>query len=473
MDDLRQRFASLDGIPAPDLWADVEHRVEALGTTVSTRRVITVQLGRQDQVRGRPWGWGVRLPMAGLIAAGLIGGTIAVGSGLVRLPSLVPPVPTPSAPPSPSDERSSTPVETARPAGWTVTGAMTQDRVWHTATLLADGRVLVVGGGSVSSDIPPLLDSAEVYDPIDGTWVSTGSMSTPRGSGQAATRLADGRVLVVGGSRMRSGQALLNTGVPAELYDPATGAWSATGSMLYIANFGNITDPSTVLLIDGRVLAVGDGHAELYDPGSGVWTITGSMNRPRSEATIALLRDGGVLAAGGIGTSDPSALPTDAAEIYDPATGTWSLTASMIAPRYLEAAIVLSDGRVLVSGGSTDTIPVGFLSSAEIYDPATGTWSATGDVVTPRYWHHFILLANGEVLAVGGLSASPSGPSPTDSAELYDPATGTWTKTELMSEARAGLTATLLDGGTVLVAGGQSSLDGPALSSAELFDPGH
>jgi hypothetical protein len=346
---------------------------------------------------------------------------------------------------------------------------MTQDRVWHTATLLADGRVLVAGGGSVSSNIPPLLDSAEVYDLIDGTWVSTGSMSTPRGSGQAATRLADGRVLVVGGSRERLFQG--PPGVPAELYDPTTGAWSATGSMLNIPNFGNITDPSTVLLTDGRVLAVGGGQAELYDPRSGAWTITGSMNRATDWATIALLRDGRVLAAGGITNS--SALPTDAAEIYDPASGTWSLTASMTAPRYLEAAIVLSDGRVLVSGGNTDTIPVGFLSSAEIYDPTTGTWSATGDMITPRYWHRFILLANGEVLAVGGLSASPLGPSPTDSAELYDPATGTWTETEHMSEARVGLTATLLDDGTVLVAGGESSLDRPARSSAELFNPGN
>src|SRR3954447_23761989 len=98
MDDLRQRFASLDRIPAPDLWPDVEHRVEALGTTVSTRRVITVKLGRQDQVGGRPSGWGVRLLMAGLIAGLLIGGAMAVGSGLVRLPSVVPPAPTPSAP---------------------------------------------------------------------------------------------------------------------------------------------------------------------------------------------------------------------------------------------------------------------------------------------------------------------------------------------------------------------------------------
>jgi N-acetylneuraminic acid mutarotase len=228
------------------------------------------------------------------------------------------------------------------------------------------------------------------------------------------------------------------------------------------------------LLSNGKVLVTHRGTAELYDPASRTWTPTGGMNEARDDYTATLLPNGKVLVAGGAGGA-VGLTDFDSAELYDPATGTWTLTGSLHQARRAHTATLLPDGKVLVAGGLYE-IPNSILlsatplSSAELYDPANGTWTTTGELVGARYQHTATLLANGKVLAAGG-RAGPSryGPS-IDTAEVYDPTSGTWTATGSLTTARSGHTATLLPSGKVLVASGIDS-HSSSLASAELYDP--
>ena len=292
---------------------------------------------------------------------------------------------------------------TPTPFQWEYTGSLNTARSLHTATLLPDGKVLVVGGN------PNAIASAELYDPAPGTtgtWTFTGSLNTARYY-HTATLLSDGRVLVAGGF-----------------------------------NSGSLAS------------------AELYDPATGTWTYTGSLNVGRYNHTATLLFDGKVLVTG----SFPSVA---SAELYDPATGTWTYTGSLNVDRYNHTATLLSDGRVLVVGGYNGGGVPYYLASAELYDPATGNWTRTGSLNWGRELHTATLLSNGEVLAAGG----KLGAHTLASAELYDPVTGTWTVTDSLDTDRDIHAATLLDNGRVLVAGGAPWLEG-SLASAELYGPG-
>ena len=253
------------------------------------------------------------------------------------------------------------------------------------------------------------------------------------------------------------------------LTDPsaAGGPWVLTGP-LNIARFGH----TMTLLQNGKVLAAGGGgnfvsynydildSAELFDPTTGKWSVTGRMNEPRFDHTATLLPDGRVLVAG-----------SGTAELYDPATAIWSRTGNPIANRSGHTATLLQNGKVLVAGGYGAASADGafdYLGSAEQYDPATGTWSTTGSLNVARCCHTATLLQDGRVLVAGGTNDLDDGVT-LSSAELYDPGAGAWTRTG--SDFLDGFphTATLLPGGEVLVAG----LDqGNARAfSAELFDP--
>jgi N-acetylneuraminic acid mutarotase len=338
---------------------------------------------------------------------------------------------------------------------WTPTSSMTDGRIDPTATLLPNGKVLVAGGNSGSTDD---LASAELYDPGTGTWSPTGSMSGARDQA-TATLLPNGKVLVAGGCPPGS------TLSSAELYDPTTGIWTPTGSM----NNGRCAHTAT-LLPNGKVLVAGGtgnivagSTAELYDPSTGTWTPTGSMNNARYNFTATLLPNGKVLVVGDISSIQAST----SAELYDPGTGTWSPTGSMHTGHGYDYAALLPNGKVLVAGGSAWNNQV--ISSAELYDPATGTWTTTGSMNVGRFDYNdttATLLPNGKVLVAGGYNGP--GASYLSSAELYDPSTGTWSNTASMSVARGDFTATLLPNGKVLVARGWGSTN--ALSSAELYD---
>jgi N-acetylneuraminic acid mutarotase len=348
---------------------------------------------------------------------------------------------------------------------------MIEDRFQDTATLLPDGKVLVAGGTNNVTNSP--LASAELYDPSSGSWTATGSMPTRR-QFHTATLLPDGKVLVAGGTGSNNTTGSNSALASAELYDPSNGSWTVTGSMVTPRMFHTAT-----LLPDGKVLVVGGtavpggdtgggkpplASAELYDPKSGSWTATGSMPTPRQSHTATLLPDGKVLVAGGLGSNSASLKPPLAsAELYDPGNGSWTATGNMGTPRQDFTATLLCDGKVLVAGGLRSGVQA---AAAELYDPGNGSWTATASMVTPRADHTATLLPDGKVLMAGGSGSNGA----LASAERYDPGSGSWTAAGSMVTPRQSHTATLLPEGKVLVAGGFGA-DPPVLA-AELYDPG-
>jgi large repetitive protein len=334
---------------------------------------------------------------------------------------------------------------------WSNTGGMATIRQGPTATLLLNGKVLVVGGNSGS------VTTAELYDPATGTWSSAGSLGSARYS-FTATLLSNGKVLIAGGYyQPPNGPSVIFDS--AELYDPATGTWSNTGSMITARYVHTAT-----LLPNGKVLVAGGtetlfGSAELYDPATGTWSSTGTMSVGRDRCSATLLPSGKVLVAGGPYISS--------AELYDPATGNWSSAGSMAIARYLHTATLLPNGKVLVAGGRWPFGAVTALREAELYDPAVGSWSATGSMSIGRFNNTSTLLPNGKVLVAGGLGTLYTA---LNRAELYDPASGTWTATGSMLTARSGHSVTMLPTGKVLVAGG-SDTSFSTLNTAEQYDP--
>ena len=336
------------------------------------------------------------------------------------------------------------------------TGKMVQGRQVHTATLLQDGRVLAAGGRSPAeggwTKFPTIYKSAEIYDPASGAWSPAGTMAEERAF-HTSSLLEDGRVLIVGNRGKNT--------VP-EIYDPSTGRWSESGEMVK-----SRAEHTATVLQDGRVLVTGGlnftlahmDSAELYDVAADTWTSTGPMADERANHTATLLSDGRVLVVG----SDVSLKGLPSAEVYDPATGAWTEAATMSEGRAFHTATTLEDGRVLVVGGQKT-------ATAEIWDPATGTWSSAGAAEEPREGHTATLLGNGLVLVAGGsfdlFLATALGRS---STEIYDPSTNTWGAAGVMAEPRLRFTATTLKDGRVLLAGGQHKEE--VTDSVELFSP--
>jgi uncharacterized protein (TIGR03437 family) len=353
----------------------------------------------------------------------------------------------------------------AQQPGWSATGALGTARSLHTATPLANGKVLVVGG--INNRNPCCVNTgvAELYDPATGQWSATGNPSTPRAN-HIAVRLANGKVLIASGN----GDPFSNILNTAEIYDPESGTWSPAGN-LNVAR----QSPRATLLADGRALISGGmvvngttasftNTAEVYDPATNTWTPTSPMNSGRVLHTVTLLPNGKVLAAGGTAANFRPILQ-GAAEIYDPATNAWTLTGEQTTPRMTHTATLLANGKVLLTGGSSDGANI--TAGAELYDPATGQWSATGGMTTPRVLHTLTLLPNGKVLAIGGASANTGGLL--KSSELYDPATGAWASGAELGAERLNHTATLLPNGKVLAVAGSGV---GQLTSAELYDSG-
>jgi len=233
------------------------------------------------------------------------------------------------------------------------TGTMITAREGQTATPLPNGEVLVAGG---FNNAGTYLSSAELYNPAAGTFTATGSMKTAR-YGQTATLLQNGEVLVAGGENSTGFLA------SAELYNPATGKWTATGTGQQFSG------PHAVLLASGDVFVVGGGGVtELYNPATGSWS-PGARFDDRNGFSVTLLGTGKVLVAGGLAYSPRPTHTTASALLYDPTTGTWQNTGAMNTSRYMQKAVLLQSGQVLVAGGNHIGTPSKGLTSAELYQP--------------------------------------------------------------------------------------------------------
>ena len=382
---------------------------------------------------------------------------------------------TPTATPAPT----STPTGTPTPVSpFSATGSMTTARKSHTATLLASGQVLVVGGRDNNGNV---LASAELYDPTTGKFTATGSMGDSRVSHTAAL-LADGQVLIAGGQD--DSGAVLAT---AELYDPGKGTFTLT-TAAFPGTGTNMTDSrefhTATTLANGQVLIAGGqdnastilATAELYDPAKGSFVPTTAAfpgtgtnmtdSRENHTATLFIsgLLSGRVLIAGGL---DKASVVDATAELYDPANGSFTATGNMTAAREFETATLLANQQVLIAGGFGVTDA---LSSAELFNPATGTFAPTGNLSDARNLAAATQLESGKVLVAGGADLI----GVLNSADLFDPGAnsgaGAFTAAGTMTDFREDFTATLLSKGQVLLAGGIDDA-GNTVATAELYTP--
>jgi hypothetical protein len=332
------------------------------------------------------------------------------------------------------------------------TGRMADGRDGHLAFLLTDGRVLVVGGLNAARESSL---TTEIYDPASGRWSVSGSVKIPRNF-SAGVVLADGRVFVVGGAQ--SGKPKQNTRI-AEIYDPATGLWMKGGKMKR-----SRYNPTATLLSDGRVIVAGGetksaNHQqtyEIFDPATGRFSAPTLMPKAFQFHSATRLDDGRVLFVGSLvrdGTGSEALL-------YDPASNTWTATGSREARGDHGAAFLALSGEVLAFSGTI----------CEIYNPGTGAWLRTGDLPFPRAAFAVAVTGDGLVLRVSG-NENPPGGTPTPKVDIFSPATGTWSDGGTILRSRFGCTATQLLDGTVLVAGGRDSSTNESLSSAEIYTP--
>jgi hypothetical protein len=376
--------------------------------------------------------------------------------------------------------------------GFALTGGLLTGRAYHTATLLQNGRILIVGG--LGNDGKPVR-AAELYDPASGKFLATGNLSEARFD-HTATLLANGKVLIAGGGTTTLGVTNTDT---AELYDPASGTFSQTGVVTRYydtttekffykgeMNAAHAMHTATLLpngdaLIAGGMDANGKTQAitEVYNPASGKFIPAGAMRLARREHRATLLQNGHVLITGGLDAQDRILA---IAELYDPATHEFALTTeafprtstSMTDVRCEHTASILPNGQVLIAGGSDTN---GVLSTAELYDPAQGTFTCVGgrsggpiSLCNPsmtdfRTYAMAVPLADGKVLLAGGYNhrnpyelwkqaklsgkarnstfsrAMYGGPAAftiLDSAEIYNPASGAFTSTTTLVNARYG-----------------------------------
>jgi len=331
-------------------------------------------------------------------------------------------------------------------AQWSYTGELQIARSSHTATLLNNGKVLIAGGKN--------LREAELYDPGTGSFSLTGSTNKYFMQGSSATLLPDGRVLLAGGI---SGEKY------AEIYDPATGLFTATDSLETNHSFhtANLLADGRVLIAAGKNYKENQSHAvaEIYDPASGTFSRTGSLLTDRSGHAAIQLADGRVLIAGGGQTTGPgTAITLLSCEIYDPVTGLFTATGKMNVYHSGFSLSPLPDGRILAVGAFSST-------ACDIFDPQTGLWSEAGAALNTRRRNmQTVALGNGRILFIGGLI-----PAITRSVGIYDPVSGTFAFADSTNAPRCDHSATLLQDGRILVAGGYTG--SANVKTAELITP--
>jgi hypothetical protein len=357
--------------------------------------------------------------------------------------------------------------------GFVSSGSLNSARLAHTATLMSNGQILVMGGEGVTATTPVTDVPGELYD--TSTQMVAGLVLAnvnPRWN-HTATLLCDlthsacdnSHILVAGGRSDGS----------ADLYDPVANAFTRiSAGMSFVHSSGTAT-----LLQDGQVLIAGGetAGADRFDPtlvnpsygntpGSFVMSPLLTMSTQRTRHTATLLASGKVLITGGYGQGEGFLAPGQilaSAEIYDPAAGAFTAAGTMTAARAGHTATLLPDGRVLLAGGYNSSGPVG---SAELYDPSSGSFSVTGGMVTPRAGHTAVLLSTGMVLIAGGAYLTAILPH----AELFDPASSTFSNTGSLQTARILHSLTAFGAvGQAQAIGGMSAVGGPALSTAEVY----
>ncbi len=397
---------SLLFLPSADLAPNTEYRFTLLQTIVDPQGhpldaafAVTFVTG-PDAGKFERLGWETRRGRFFQTASALPDGRVLVVGGTELDPGA-------GVPPFPLSEAEILDLR----AGTSTSVPQTSMRIRHTATTLADGRILIASG--------ELAGATEVFDPATGRFTAGGTLVTAR-MGHTATRLPSGRVLLVGGLRPEL-QGFNYRLVPldsAEEYDPASGSSTAVGS-LSTTRFGH----AATLLPDGRVVVAGGtsrADVEIYDARTRTFATSGRLLEAREDLQGTLLASGQVLFVGG---SDPQGRSLASSEVYDPATGASRATrGAMAAGREDHTATTLADGRVLVCGGEDNEAAPGggdvVLSSAELYDPATDSFSSAGSFTVPRDDHAAVRLADGRVLLLGGEDSEGRG-MPT--AELFRP----------------------------------------------------
>ncbi|MDQ8023334.1 MAG: kelch repeat-containing protein [Moraxellaceae bacterium] len=323
----------------------------------------------------------------------------------------------------------------------TSTGNTTVPRMMHSASTLADGKVLLAGGYARPGTAP--YASAERYDPVTGVFTAVAPMLQAR-TEHAAVTLRDGRVMVLGGTTVTS-PSLVGTAT-TEIFDPATGQWTPAASM----NVAR-TRATARLLSSGKVFVMNADHyngvrfAEVYDPVTNTFTKTGNMIDVSGWYGLVVLQDGRVLKVGGL-AFDSAGGYLNRAELWDPATNQWTGTGPMGQPRQDVQPFLLSDGRVLVAGGGNTSS----LSSTEIYDPATGQFLAGPAMPIATAVSSATRLDNGDVILMGNY---------TRSLIRYQAASAQWNLTGPKRAAVRNSTASLLPGGDLLLAGGAEQND--------------
>jgi trimeric autotransporter adhesin len=359
----------------------------------------------------------------------------------------------------------------------TTQASLNTSRYLHSSILLNNGQILVAGGiNCPSAGSCTYLNSAELYSPAASAFTNTGAMATARSA--PSVLLSTGKVLVAGGYNC-DGSGNCSSLISAEIYDPIAGTFSSAGTMT-VARSGH----TMTVLGNGTVLIAGGENctsatscsalssAEIYDPNSGTFTATwNSMSAARFGAGAVLLNSGSVLIAGGFdGTNLPAA-----AEIYNPEyhTGVGGFTwagPNLNVPRFDATATLLNNGQVLVAGGSTCNLPGCPTNAAEIYDPvANASTLVSGGMNVARFNHSATLTTNGQVVIAGGFSSCGSSCTSEASTEFFDPAAGTFTSGQSVATGLAGHTGTLLANGNVLLIGGINA--GVTLSSDEWYQP--
>ncbi|MCY4652395.1 MAG: hypothetical protein OXC95_04435 [Dehalococcoidia bacterium] len=370
---------------------------------------------------------------------------------------------------------------------------LVSSRFSHDATLLDDGRVLVSGGWTGVADVneihPFPVVFSQIFDPETDTWTLTNRIEPEESEGLSgylvfspATRLPDGRLASMALSEESLSGSPDDVTSAIVVFDPETDEWTHLSDIPSNRVFTDI-----IALSNGEILVVGGldlkamssasasldivNIVESYSTDTGEWQTLGPMNEAAMEVSLVPLNDGRVMAVGGAGDFDTQ-LETARSEIFDPVTGSWTLTGDLNTPRASVKTIALTDGRVLATGGFGSYIQAfGDSPTSEIYDPETGEWTVTGPMSVQRFRHTLTLLPDGRVLAVGG-EEQVGDYMLYSSTEIFDPKTNTWLTGPELSQPRSNHSATLMPGGSVLLAGGISQ-DGERypIASIEFITP--